>query len=156
MCRFCRRKIQTDLEGEVDFEIGEGTDHFELLESWQPQVSAPSILQRLQKPRRRTSDNSIPPSSSRCVKPELLLNSNRLADLTSSSYHTSGKMGDADITGTNWKYVEVGRVALLSAGPYTGKVVVIVEIIDHKRVRPTHPSDHPLLPQPKSLHLKAN
>lgn len=31
------------------------------------------------------------------------------------------------------KFVEVGRVVLLKAGPYAGKTAVIVEIIDHKR-----------------------
>jgi hypothetical protein len=33
---------------------------------------------------------------------------------------------------------KVGRVALMSAGKYSGKVVAIVEIIDHKRVRLHH------------------
>ncbi|KIJ33553.1 hypothetical protein M422DRAFT_70387 [Sphaerobolus stellatus SS14] len=31
------------------------------------------------------------------------------------------------------RFVEVGRLVLLRAGPYEGKVAVIVEIIDHKR-----------------------
>ena len=45
-------------------------------------------------------------------------------------------MGDAEITASSWKLVEVGRVALFSAGPYAGKLAAIVQIIDHKRVRP--------------------
>lgn len=44
-------------------------------------------------------------------------------------------MGDADVTASSWKLVEVGRVALFSAGPYAGRLAVIVQIIDHKRVR---------------------
>ncbi|KAF2479656.1 ribosomal protein L14-domain-containing protein [Neohortaea acidophila] len=43
-------------------------------------------------------------------------------------------MGDADVTASSWKLVEVGRVALLSAGPHAGKIAAIVQIIDHKRV----------------------
>lgn len=37
----------------------------------------------------------------------------------------------------NWiksSLVEVGRVLLLSKGPYSGNLATIVEIIDHKRV----------------------
>lgn len=44
-------------------------------------------------------------------------------------------MGDAEVTASSWKLVEVGRVALFSAGPYAGKLAAIVQIIDHKRVR---------------------
>lgn len=44
-------------------------------------------------------------------------------------------MGDADITASAWRNVEVGRVVLFSEGPYAGKLAAIVEIIDHKRVR---------------------
>ena len=47
-------------------------------------------------------------------------------------------MGDADVTASSWKLVEVGRVALFSAGPYAGRLAVIVQIIDHKRVRPAY------------------
>ncbi|KAF2197291.1 60S ribosomal protein L14 [Delitschia confertaspora ATCC 74209] len=43
-------------------------------------------------------------------------------------------MGDADITTSQWRLVEVGRVVLFSAGPYAGRLATIVEIIDHKRV----------------------
>ncbi|KAG6917496.1 hypothetical protein DXG01_002360 [Tephrocybe rancida] len=31
------------------------------------------------------------------------------------------------------RFVEVGRVVLLKAGPYSGKIAVIAEIIDHNR-----------------------
>lgn len=32
------------------------------------------------------------------------------------------------------RYVEVGRVVLISDGPFEGKLATIVEIIDHNRV----------------------
>jgi hypothetical protein len=44
-------------------------------------------------------------------------------------------MANIDIKATSWKLVEVGRVLLIRKGPCTGKLAVIVEIIDHKRVR---------------------
>jgi large subunit ribosomal protein L14e len=47
-------------------------------------------------------------------------------------------MGDAEVTASQWKYVEVGRVALFSAGPHAGKLAAIVQIIDHKRVSLTY------------------
>jgi len=43
-------------------------------------------------------------------------------------------MGDADITTSAWRLVEVGRVVLFNEGQYEGRLAVIVEIIDHKRV----------------------
>jgi ApbE superfamily uncharacterized protein (UPF0280 family) len=43
-------------------------------------------------------------------------------------------MGDADITTSKWRLVEVGRVVLFGTGPYEGRLATIVEIIDHKRV----------------------
>jgi len=43
-------------------------------------------------------------------------------------------MGDAQVTASNWRLVEVGRVAEFAKGPYTGRLVAIVQIIDHKRV----------------------
>ena len=43
-------------------------------------------------------------------------------------------MGDAEITASSWKLVQVGRVAIFSTGPYVGRLAAIVEIIDHKRV----------------------
>lgn len=43
-------------------------------------------------------------------------------------------MGDADVTASNWRLVEVGRVVLFTRGPNAGKLAAIVEIIDHKRV----------------------
>ena len=44
-------------------------------------------------------------------------------------------MASIDLKPAGWKLVEVGRVVLLRAGPYAGKIATIVEIIDHKRVR---------------------
>jgi large subunit ribosomal protein L14e len=44
-------------------------------------------------------------------------------------------MANVDIKAASWKLVEVGRVVLIRRGPSTGKLAVIVEIIDHKRVR---------------------
>lgn len=41
----------------------------------------------------------------------------------------------AEISASNWKNVEVGRIVLLQEGPYAGRLATIVEIIDHKRVR---------------------
>jgi large subunit ribosomal protein L14e len=43
-------------------------------------------------------------------------------------------MANIDIKATAWKHVEVGRVILIRKGPHTGKLAVIVEIIDHRRV----------------------
>jgi len=45
-------------------------------------------------------------------------------------------MGEASITESNWRLVEVGRVVLLQGdSPYAGRLATIVEIVDHKRVR---------------------
>lgn len=44
-------------------------------------------------------------------------------------------MGDAEVTASSWRAVEVGRVAFFGSGPYTARVAAIVQIIDHKRVR---------------------
>merc|ERR1712166_701539 len=38
------------------------------------------------------------------------------------------------------RFVEVGRVALISYGPYTGKLCTIVNVIDHNRVLVDGPS----------------
>lgn len=43
-------------------------------------------------------------------------------------------MGDAEITTSAWRLVEVGRVVLFNEGAFEGRLAVIVEIIDHKRV----------------------
>ena len=44
-------------------------------------------------------------------------------------------MGDAEITVSSWRMVEVGRVVVINGGgPSDGKLATIVEIIDHKRV----------------------
>jgi hypothetical protein len=44
-------------------------------------------------------------------------------------------MAEIDITASSWKLVQVGRVVLIRGGLYSGKLAVIAEIIDHKRVR---------------------
>lgn len=44
-------------------------------------------------------------------------------------------MADIDVKIAQWKLVEVGRVVLIRRGPFTGKLAVIVEIVDHRRVR---------------------
>jgi len=52
-------------------------------------------------------------------------------------------MGDADVTTTAWRLVEVGRVVLFTHGQFTEKLATIVEIIDHKRVLVDGPSSTP-------------
>lgn len=42
---------------------------------------------------------------------------------------------EIEIKASQWRLVEVGRVVLFTHGQYTGRLAVIVEIIDHKRVR---------------------
>ncbi|KAL4884011.1 ribosomal protein L14-domain-containing protein [Aspergillus karnatakaensis] len=49
-------------------------------------------------------------------------------------------MADIDVKLAQWKLVEVGRVLLIRSGPFTGKLAVIVEIVDHKRVLVDGPS----------------
>lgn len=43
-------------------------------------------------------------------------------------------MADIEINASEWRQVEVGRVVLFTHGQYIGRLAVIVEIIDHKRV----------------------
>ncbi len=43
-------------------------------------------------------------------------------------------MGDAEISASSWRLVEVGRIVLIHDGPSEGKLATIVEIIDHRRV----------------------
>ncbi|KAK5108821.1 hypothetical protein LTR62_007795 [Meristemomyces frigidus] len=50
-------------------------------------------------------------------------------------------MGDANVTASNWRMVEVGRVGLFAKGPYAGRLAAIVQIIDHKRVLVEGPSE---------------
>ncbi|KAK9472435.1 60S ribosomal protein eL14 [Dipodascopsis tothii] len=38
------------------------------------------------------------------------------------------------VKGTQWRFVEVGRVVLVNKGTSAGKLAAIVEIIDHKRI----------------------
>jgi hypothetical protein len=54
-------------------------------------------------------------------------------DLTFIAAQTD-EMGDAEITTSAWRLVEVGRVVLFNEGQYEGRLAAIVEIIDHKRV----------------------
>ncbi|KAL2217044.1 60S ribosomal protein L14 [Thermoascus aurantiacus ATCC 26904] len=49
-------------------------------------------------------------------------------------------MPEIDIKASSWKLVQVGRVVLIRSGPYTGKLAVIVEIVDHRRVLVDGPS----------------
>ncbi|ORY67428.1 ribosomal protein L14-domain-containing protein [Pseudomassariella vexata] len=59
-------------------------------------------------------------------------------------------MGDANIVGSNWRMVEVGRVVLLQGnGPHTGRLAAIVEIIDHKRILVDGPSADAKLAVPR-------
>lgn len=53
--------------------------------------------------------------------------------LTLIAAHTD-EMGDANITTSEWRLVEVGRVVLFNEGQYEGRLAAVVEIIDHKRV----------------------
>ena len=51
-------------------------------------------------------------------------------------------MPEIDIHASAWRMVEVGRVVLFTHGTYLGRLAVIVEIIDHKRVRQRSPPRH--------------
>lgn len=44
-------------------------------------------------------------------------------------------MADIDVKLASWKLVEIGRVVLIRRGPYDGKLAVVVEVVDHRRVR---------------------
>jgi len=44
-------------------------------------------------------------------------------------------MGDAEVSSSQWRLVEVGRIVVFKDGEYNGRLAAIVEIIDHKRVR---------------------
>lgn len=54
-------------------------------------------------------------------------------------------MGDAEIIASSWRQVELGRVVLFTRGVYEGKLAVISEIIDHKRVCETLRLSYPTL-----------
>ncbi|RYO54212.1 hypothetical protein AA0113_g9163 [Alternaria arborescens] len=60
--------------------------------------------------------------------------------------HTD-EMGDAEITTSAWRLVEVGRVVLFNEGPFEGRLAAIVEIIDHKRVLIDGPSEKAPIPR---------
>jgi len=59
-------------------------------------------------------------------------------------------MGEVNVTATSWRMVEVGRVVLFTTGPYQGRLAVIAEIIDHKRVRQFAQSPSKALPYPST------
>ncbi|USP80678.1 uncharacterized protein yc1106_07952 [Curvularia clavata] len=63
------------------------------------------------------------------------------------SDHTTDEMGDAEITTSAWRLVEVGRVVLFNEGQYEGRLAAIVEIIDHKRVLVDGPSEKAPVPR---------
>jgi len=79
------------------------------------------------------------------------LNSQAINPLDRKFYHLRGEhsqtsnsdaqfqlpstMADIDILAARWPQVEVGRIVLFQSGPYAGKRAVIVEIVDHRRVR---------------------
>ncbi|KAF1916902.1 ribosomal protein L14-domain-containing protein [Ampelomyces quisqualis] len=60
--------------------------------------------------------------------------------------HTD-EMGDANITTSAWRLVEVGRVVLFNEGQYEGRLATVVEIIDHKRVLVDGPSEKAFVPR---------
>ncbi|KIW09362.1 uncharacterized protein PV09_00260 [Verruconis gallopava] len=52
-------------------------------------------------------------------------------------------MGDVDVVANRWRLVEVGRVVVFaSPNQYAGRIAVITEIIDHKRVVVEGPSSN--------------
>ncbi|CAI6262396.1 unnamed protein product [Periconia digitata] len=56
-------------------------------------------------------------------------------------------MGDAEISTSQWRYVEVGRVVRFNGGEFNGRLAAIVEIIDHKRVLVDGPSEKAPVPR---------
>ncbi|TPX13927.1 uncharacterized protein E0L32_005627 [Thyridium curvatum] len=59
-------------------------------------------------------------------------------------------MGEANIVGSKWRQVEVGRVVLIQGdSPYAGHLAAIVEIIDHKRALVDGPSSDAKLAVPR-------
>jgi len=44
-------------------------------------------------------------------------------------------MGEANVVASQWRLVERGRIVLFTQGKYEGRLAMIAEIIDHKRVR---------------------
>ncbi|KAI0802446.1 ribosomal protein L14-domain-containing protein [Xylaria sp. FL0064] len=55
----------------------------------------------------------------------------------------------ASVESPSWRTVEVGRVVLISKGPYSGRIATIVEIISEKRVLVDGPSADEKLVVPK-------
>ncbi len=44
-------------------------------------------------------------------------------------------MAEVQVSASQWRLVEVGRVVLFTHGKFVNRLATIVEIIDHKRVR---------------------
>ncbi|KAI9831497.1 MAG: hypothetical protein M1826_003387 [Phylliscum demangeonii] len=65
-------------------------------------------------------------------------------------------MGDAEISTSTWKLVEVGRVVLFIHGPHEGKLATIVEIIDHKRALVDGPASNPKTLVPRHAAALSN
>ncbi|KAI0965018.1 ribosomal protein L14-domain-containing protein [Xylaria arbuscula] len=55
----------------------------------------------------------------------------------------------ASVESPSWRTVEVGRLVLINAGPYAGRIAAIVEIISEKRVLVDGPSADEKLIVPK-------
>lgn len=53
--------------------------------------------------------------------------------LFTTSHHTQMST-ETSITASKWRLVEAGRIIYVSKGKYSGKLAVIVEIIDQRRV----------------------
>ncbi|KAH8153965.1 uncharacterized protein LAJ45_01732 [Morchella importuna] len=45
-----------------------------------------------------------------------------------------------EVQTSNWRLVQIGRIVRIEEGPYAGKLAIIVEVIDHKRVLVDAPS----------------
>lgn len=85
-----------------------------------------------------TQPGTVPPSSA----PAIQHLENFRPNFANPDPTTIDKMGDVDVTASQWRLVEVGRVVLFVSGPYAGKLAAIAEIVDHKRVR-LHRERHP-------------
>ncbi len=76
----------------------------------------------------RTSSNRTtcnrPPRTNNC----------RNSKLISASSSAIAMAAGIEVNASQWRLVEVGRVVLFTHGKYLGRLAVIVEIIDHKRV----------------------
>lgn len=85
-------------------------------------------------PQKREDDIKINPSPNSAFDSQWYINSKFRVHLANPGL-TDVRMGDAEITASQWRLVEVGRVVLFSSGEFKGRLAAIVEIVDHKRVR---------------------